>query len=114
MRSCRWGQVAVAAVLLATLTSQAHADALADARKAVEGSDYLAARPALESALKAGHAGPADIADIYRLTGIVEAALGNTSSAEQAFARWLALEPKGSLPLGTSPKITRPFIVAQQ
>jgi hypothetical protein len=112
--TCRWGQAAVAAVLLTTFASSAHADALADARKAVDGSDYLNARPALEAALEAGTAGPADLADIYRLTGIVEAALNNSGAAEKAFARWLTLVPKASLPAGTSPKITRPFNAAQQ
>jgi hypothetical protein len=113
MRSL-WGQVAIAAALLTTLASPAGADALSDARKAVEGSDYLTAKPALDTALKAGTAGPADLAEIYKLTGIVEAALGNAGPSEKAFARWLALEPKGSLPPGTSPKITRPFSSAQE
>ena len=113
MRSC-WWQVALAAALLTTLASSpARADALGDARKAVEGSDYLTARPALETALKSGAAGPADLAEIYKLTGVVEAALGNTGPSEKAFTRWLALDPKGSLPAGTSPKITRPFTAAQ-
>jgi hypothetical protein len=112
MRSRLWGQVAIAAALLATLARSARADALGDARKAVEGSDYLAARPALETALKEGSAGPEELAEIYKLTGIVEAALGNTDESERAFARWLALEPDGSLPPGTSPKITRPFDAA--
>jgi hypothetical protein len=112
MRSL-WGQVAIAAALLTTLATQARADALADARKAVDGSDYLSAKPALETALQAGTAGPADLAEIYKLTGIVEAALGNAGPSETAFARWLALEPKGSLPAGTSPKITRPFDAAK-
>jgi hypothetical protein len=110
---CRW-QVAIAAALLMTLaSSSARADALGDARKAVEGSDYLTARPALETALKAGNAGPSDLAEIYKLIGVVEAALGNAGPSEQAFTRWLALDPKGSLPPGTSPKITRPFVAAQ-
>lgn len=92
----------------------AHADALGDARKAIDGSDYLTARPALEQALKSGTAGPADLADIYRLTGIVEGALGNEKAAQSAFLRWLSLDPKGSLPPGTSPKITRPFDAAAE
>ena len=112
MRS-RWGQaVVLTALLLTTLARAAFADALGDARKAVEGSDYINARPALEAALKAGTAGPAELAEIYKLTGIVEAALGSTDTAEKAFAKWLTLEPKGSLPRGTSPKITRPFDAA--
>jgi len=113
MRSL-WGQVAIAAALLTTLAQEARADALADARKAVDGSDYMAARPALEKALEAGTAGPADLAEIYKLTGIVEAALGNAGPAEKSFARWLALDPKGALPEGTSPKITRPFDAAHE
>jgi hypothetical protein len=100
--------------LLTTLVPSAHADALDVARKAVDGSDYVNARTALDAALREGSAGPAELAEIYRLTGIVEAALGSASSSERAFARWLALEPKASLPPGTSPKITRPFNAAQQ
>lgn len=112
---CRGRQVAVAAVVfLFAFMSSAGADSLGDARKAIEGSDYLTARPALEAALKSGTAGPADLAEIYKLTGIVEAALGNEKPAQAAFARWLALDPKGSLPDGTSPKITRPFDAAAE
>jgi hypothetical protein len=103
----------IAAALLTTLAQAAYADPLGDARKAVEGSDYVAARPALETALKAGTAGPGELAEIYKLTGIVESALGNTAAAETAFKRWLALDPKGSLPKGTSPKLMRPFSTAQ-
>lgn len=114
MRSCLWGQVAVAAALLTTLEQSARADALADARKAVDESDYLRAQPALVSALEAGTAGPDELADIYRLTGIVEGALGNEDAAEQAFSKWLALDPEGALPPGTSPKIMRPLAAAQE
>jgi len=94
--------------------TSARADDLADARKAVEGSDYLSAQPALHSALKAGKASPQELAEIYKLTGIVEAALGNAQGAQLAFAKWLTLDPRGSLPPGTSPKITRPFSAAQE
>src|SRR5690606_8741060 len=114
MRSCRWGQVAIAAALLTTVAKTAHADALADARQAVESSDYLNAKPALEAALEAGTANPADLAATYRLTGSVEAARGDEDAAEKAFARWLVLDPKGSLPPGTSPKIMRPFTAAHE
>ena len=108
-----WGQAAIAALLLTTLAASAHADSLDDARKAVDESDYLTARPALETALKAGTADPNDLAEIYKLTGIVEAALNNASGSEKAFAKWLALQPKGALPPFTSPKIMRPFNAAQ-
>jgi len=108
----RWRQVAIAASVVCA-ASVARADSLADARKAVDGSDYPTAEPLLQAALEEGHAGPAELAEIYKLTGIVEAALGNTASAQAAFSRWLALEPKGALPAGTSPKLMRPFTVAQ-
>ncbi|HEY1549104.1 MAG TPA: hypothetical protein VGG28_14870 [Kofleriaceae bacterium] len=88
-------------------------DALASARKSVESSDYMAARPLLVQALDAGVASPDELAEIYKLTGIVEAALGETKAAKRAFEDWLALDPKGTLPDGTSPKITKPFAAAQ-
>jgi hypothetical protein len=83
--------------------------ALDAARHDVEGSDYLAARGALVSALDAGTAGPVELAEIYKLSGIVEGALGNDNAATESFEKWLAIDPKGVLPPGTSPKITRPF-----
>jgi hypothetical protein len=88
-------------------------DALASARKFVESSDYMAARPLLVQALDAGTASPDELAEIYKLTGIVEGALGETKAAKHAFEEWLALDPKGTLPDGTSPKITKPFAAAQ-
>lgn len=106
--------VALAAVAASFAAKSAYADALADARRAVDGSDYLTAKPLLDEALESGAAGPADLAEIYRLTGIVEGALGNESQAEAAFLRWLSLDPRGSLPPGTSPKITRPFDAAAE
>ena len=86
--------------------------ALELARHDVESSDYLAARGALVSALDAGTASPEDLAEIYKLSGIVEGALGKDAEATASFAKWLAIDPKGTLPPGTSPKITRPFDAA--
>lgn len=85
---------------------------LAQARQAVDQSDYVSARPALVAALRAGGHGPDEVAEIYRLTGIVEAALGDAKAATEAFTRLLALSPKAALPAGTSPKIKRPFDAA--
>src|SRR5512143_2984159 len=110
----RWRQVAIAPVLVACFAPSARADSLADARAAVEGSDYLTAQPALEKALKAGTAEPAELAEIYKLTGIVEGALGNAAASQTAFQKWLSLDPKGTLPQGTSPKIAKPFAAAQK
>lgn len=109
----RWGrQVALAAMLILAVSRPASADALSDARKAIEGSDYLKARPLLEAALKSGTQGPSELADIYQLTGVVSGALDDPGGAQTAFGKWLALDPKASLPKGTSPKIQRPFDVA--
>jgi hypothetical protein len=105
-------QVAVATMLLLAVAQYARADALTDARKAIDSSDYLAARPLLESAVKSGTQDPAELAEVYKLTGIVEGALGEEKTAQTAFSKWLALDPKGALPKGTSPKITRPFDAA--
>jgi hypothetical protein len=106
----RWG---LAALAVLALMGTARGDNLADARKAVESSDYDAARTALEKALADGTQGPDDLADLYRMKGIVDAAEGNTAAATTSFGKWLALDPKAALPAGTSPKITRPFDAAK-
>lgn len=103
-----------AALVVIACPLTARADALADARAAVDGSDYPTAKTSLEAALRAGTAGPSELAEIYKLTGIVEGALNNAQAATTAFAKWLSLDPKASLPAGTSPKFMRPFEAAQQ
>ncbi len=108
---CRW-LLAAAAVVVVAQGAPAHADSLFDARKAVEGSDYPTAKGALTSALKAGTASPAELAEIYKLSAIVEAALGDAQAATTLFAKWISLDPKASLPDGTSPKLKRPFDAA--
>ena len=85
---------------------------LDDARTAVDNSDYMAARTALDTALAAGNASPDELAEIYKLSGIVEGAVGDAAAATTAFSKWLALDPKGALPAGTSPKIARPYKAA--
>ena len=106
----RWG-LAVLAVL--ALVGTARGDNLADARKAVDASDYDAARTAIDKALADGTQGPEELADLYRMKGIVDAAEGSTAAATTSFGKWLALDPKAALPTGTSPKITRPFDAAK-
>jgi hypothetical protein len=106
------GRAAIVFALVVLAVATARADDLDTARKAVDSSDYVAARTALAKALAAGTASPSDLADIYKLTGIVEAALGDANAARSAFQKWLSLDPKGTLPDGTSPKITRPFAAA--
>jgi hypothetical protein len=101
------------AAALALSAPPAHAGPLDDAKVAVEASDYLKARAALAEALASGAHGREELAEIHRLSGIVEGALGDPKAATAAFHRALVLSPKVTLPPGTSPKITRPFTAAQ-
>jgi len=103
----------MALVVLLAHGSAAQAGPLDDAKVAVESSDYLKARAALTEALTSGANGRAELAEIYRLSGIVAGALGDAKAATAAFQRAFALSPKLELPPGTSPKITRPFTAAQ-
>lgn len=107
--------VVLASLVLAAHVVPAHADSpLAQARQAVDASDYLTARAELAKALAAGGADPDELAELYKLSGIVEAALGENAKATTAFAAWIALDPKAALPAGTSPKLMRPFDAARK
>lgn len=103
----------VVSLAVALLAGPVHAAPLDDAKAAVEASDYLKAKAALAEALAAGTSGREELAEIYRLSGIVAGALGDPKAATAAFERALALSPKVALPPGTSPKIGRPFAAAQ-
>jgi hypothetical protein len=105
----RWGATAAALVLGLARPAIADDASLAEARRDLDQSDYLAARTAVSAALEAGGASPVELEEIYKLSGIVEAALGNTDAAINAFERWIVLDGKAALPAGTSPKIVRPF-----
>jgi len=110
----RRGGATLVVLWLLGLAMPASADPLAKAKAAVASSDYLNAGPALDEALAAGTLGPEQVAEIYRLRGIVAGALGDAAAATAAFERCLALAPKAELPPGTSPKIARPFAAAQE
>lgn len=109
----RWLLAAAAAAVICGTAPEARADALADARKAVDGSDYVTAKTALDTALKAGDAGPAELAEIFKLSGIVEGALNNAPAATTWFSKWISVDAKASLPFGTSPRIMKPFEAAK-
>jgi hypothetical protein len=83
--------------------------ALARARAALDISDYLVARAELATARDAGECSSTETEELYRLLGRVEAALGDSQAATEAFKRLLALSPNDTLPEGISPKIKRPF-----
>lgn len=107
--------LAVLIVLVLGHGSRADAAPSIDSAKAlVDASDYITARTQLTELLDAGTSGPEELAEIYRLSGIVAGALGETAASTEAFKRCLALAPKATLPVGTSPKIGRPFAAAQE
>jgi hypothetical protein len=87
-------------------------DALASVHKAIDDLDYATARTQLTAVRDAGGLRPEDLAELYKLTGVVNASIGDAAAATDAFGRWLALAPKASFPAGTSPKIMRPFTAA--
>jgi hypothetical protein len=100
-------------LLAASANADPGGDALVRAKTAVDSSDYLAARTALAEALAAGTNGPDQLAEIYRLTGVVTGALGDAKASQDAFTKCLLLAPGTALPVGTSPKIARPFDAAK-
>jgi hypothetical protein len=114
----RPGQVARALIAIIALGVTAHvaraddSPDLAKARAAVDSSDYPTAKTALAAALAAGKAEPTELGEIYQLTGIVDAALGDPQGATEAFGKWIVLDGRAALPAGTSPKIKRPFDAA--
>ncbi len=86
---------------------------LVAARRAKNALRYADALAALDQARRWGKNSPAQMAEIYRLTGEIQGGLGNADDARQAFLRWLVLEPSAGLPPGTSPKIMAPFAAAR-
>ena len=104
---------------LAALTpsSSARADdgsALARARAHLAAVELDLAREALDEALRAGQSGPAELAEIYLLSGRVAAALGRSGEAVKEFERLLAIDPDAALPPGLAPKIVEPFEAARR
>ncbi len=91
----------------------ADADPLSDAKEQLATSSYLEAQASLEAAYAGGQNSPEQLAEVWRLRGIVAGALEDAAAATDAFRRCLALTPAVELPPGTSPKIERPFRAAQ-
>jgi hypothetical protein len=104
--------VAIACLIGGAGGAWADEHALDRAREAIDQLDFTGARDALAEALASGTNGPDGLAEIYRMTGIVAASLGDEKLATEAFKKLLALRPKATLPAGTSPKISRPFEAA--
>src|SRR5688572_7205118 len=107
--------VALALALLVAAARPAAAEdpSLTRARTEIDRLQFDKAQASLAEAVKSGASSRDELADIYRLSGEVAAALGQRDEAEEHFKRFLSLSPSASLPKGTSPKITRPFETAR-
>ncbi len=115
--TARFAIVAAVAVLaLGAGARPVHADNqyLREARAHKLALDYLAARASLRKAIEQGDNRPAEMAEIFRLGGEIEAGLGNGATAIDYFDRLLAIDPDAILPPGTSPKLAEPFAVAEK
>ncbi|MGE0401528.1 MAG: hypothetical protein AB7T06_32805, partial [Kofleriaceae bacterium] len=101
-------------VLVALAATRARADAdMSAITAALDNSDYPAAQGLVTKALAIGGNSPESTLELYRLQGVIEGSLGNAQRATDAFRRALALDPKLALPIGTSPKVMKPFEAAQ-
>ena len=108
----RGGIAIVVALMMSAGTAHAE-DALAKARKAFDDLDYDAAETALGEAIAEGGHKPSEMIEIYKLSGIVAASVGDAKAATEWFKRLLALSPTATLPSGVSPKIGKHFGAAQ-
>jgi len=99
--------------LVCVVTASAAADSLDKAKTAIEASDYFTARSALDEALRSGTNRPDQLAEVYRLTGIVAGSLNDPKASNTAFQKCLTLAPQTTLAAGTTPKVARPFAAAQ-
>lgn len=84
-------------------------DLVAEAEDHLEALEFERARATIAEAVHAGASGPAELADIYRLSGVIAGSYGDEDGAARAFRRWLALEPEAALEEGVSPRIAEPF-----
>jgi len=105
------GVIAIVVALMGAGTANAD-DALAKARKAFDDLDYPEAQTALGEAIAEGGHKPAEMIEIYKLSGIAAASSGDGKAATDSFKRLLALSPSATLPSGTSPKIAKHFAAA--
>lgn len=85
----------------------------AKARAHVDALELDLAQGELDLALRAGNSGRAEVAEIYRLLGVVAAGLDQPGAAQEHFRHLLALEPSAAAPDAYGPKIVQPFADAR-
>ncbi len=86
---------------------------ISQAEEELDRLEFEQARKTVARARHLGDGTPRQIAEIYRLSGIIAGSYGNPDAAKAHFARWLALDPDASLDPGVSPRISEPFAEAQ-
>ncbi|HOX46477.1 MAG TPA: hypothetical protein PK668_22930 [Myxococcota bacterium] len=88
------------------------ADELQRARELFDEMEFQQAHDAAGLALQQPEAGPAELAEAYRLQGLCLSALDQPDEALVAFRCMLSIEPTAQLPPDTSPKLAAPFYQA--
>ncbi len=98
--------------LIALLAGEARADDLQRARELFDEMEYQAAHDAAGLALQQAEAGPAELAEAYRLQGLSLSALEQADESLAAFRAMLSIAPDTQLPTDISPKLAAPFYQA--
>jgi hypothetical protein len=110
----RWPAIALVLVAPLLVAPPARADdELAEAHRLENALEYEKALVLVERIIAHGGADPARLANLHMLAGKLAAGLDRGASAEDHFARVLALRPDTRLPEGTSPKLTVRFEAAR-
>ena len=84
-------------------------DALAEARQKLENLDFPGALEASERALESPQAGPAELADAYRVKGLSLSAQDRKKESLDAFIKLLSIDPDFKISADISPKLSAPF-----
>jgi hypothetical protein len=111
--AARLGLVCVLLASVGSRDATADSTKLAEARGALDAVRYDAAQKLLVEALHEGGNSPATVAEIYRLSASTAIVLGQRDIAEQYYRRWLAIDPRASMPDTVAPKLSEPFVAAQ-
>ncbi|MBN2495735.1 MAG: hypothetical protein JXR96_14170 [Deltaproteobacteria bacterium] len=82
---------------------------LVEAKELFARLEYEKAVRALQAALERPDNTREDVLDIYRLSGICWASMGEEAKAEEAFARLLSIEPGYRFPTARSPRLVAPL-----
>lgn len=107
----------IAAVVMAAGVAHAQdagiAAAVEKARAHRSALRYRDALDEIERAMRLGKAGPAEMAELYKLAGELAGGLDEPSTARRWFAHWLSLEPGARLAEDASPKVRDPLGAAR-